>query len=64
MPTIMNIGQGAVQLSHMSIVNSITYDQKRRDLMINYRNSTAYFAGILVPAISFIMFSYVKDNND
>jgi len=63
-PSIMNIGQGAVQLSHMSIVNSITYDQKRRDGMINYRNSTAYFAGILVPAISFVMFSYVKDNND
>jgi len=25
-PSLMNIGQGAIQLSHMSIVNSITYD--------------------------------------
>ena len=25
-PSMMNIGQGAIQLSHMSIVNSISYD--------------------------------------
>jgi hypothetical protein len=48
----------------MSIVNSITYDQARRDILINYRNSCAYFAGIFVPAVSFYLFSYVEDELD
>ena len=48
----------------MSIVNSITYDQKRRDMLINYRNSCSYFAGIFVPAVSFIMFSEVDNELD
>jgi len=60
-PSLMNVGQGAIQLSHMSIVNSISYDQKRRDLLINYRNSCSYFAGIFVPAISFLMFTFVDN---
>ena len=63
-PSIMNIGQGSVQLSHMSIVNSITYDQQRRDLMINYRNSCSYFAGIFLPVTSFFMFKYVDAQMD
>lgn len=63
-PGIMNIGQGAIQLSHMSIVNSITYDQRRRDILINYRNSTSYFAGIFVPITSFVMFTYYDNELD
>ena len=63
-PGIMNIGQGAIQLSHMSIVNSITYDQKRRDILINMRNSCSYAAGIIVPALSFYMFTHIESDND
>lgn len=48
----------------MSVVNSITYDQKRRDLLINYRNSCSYFAGIIVPGISFLMFANVNNELD
>jgi len=62
-PGLMNIGQGAIQLSHMSIVNSITYDQKRRDMMINFRNSCSYFSGIFLPTVSFIMFTNFEDEN-
>ena len=60
-PTLMNIGQGGMQLSHLSLLNSITYDQRRRDKLINYRNSCAYAAGIVVPAISFFSFTYFSD---
>ena len=48
----------------MSIVNSISYDQKRRDMLINYRNSFSYFGGIFVPIISFIMFTEVENEID
>ena len=50
-----------MQLSHLSLLNSITYDQRRRDKLINYRNSCAYAAGIVVPAISFFSFTYFSD---
>jgi Na+/melibiose symporter-like transporter len=64
LPSLMNIGQGAIQLAHMSIVNSMTYDQKRRDYLINYRNSCAYATGIFVPAISYYIFKNVVNNED
>jgi Na+/melibiose symporter-like transporter len=63
-PSIMNIGQGAFQLSHMSIVNSLSYDQHRRDILLNYRNSSQYTAGLLVPTISYFMFVYIDDDLD
>ena len=55
-PSVLNIGQGSFQLSHLSIVNSLSYDQHRRDNLLNYRNAGSYTAGFLVPAISFFMF--------
>jgi len=64
LPSIMLIGQGGMQLTHLSIMNSITYDQRHRDKLINYRNSCAYAAGIFVPAVSFISFSNVKEEFD
>ena len=48
----------------MSIMNSITYDQRRRDKLINYRNSVAYAAGIFVPAVSFCSFSFIHEEFD
>lgn len=64
LPSVMLIGQGGMQLTHLSIMNSITYDQRHRDKLINYRNSCAYAAGIYVPAVSFLSFSYVKEEFD
>ena len=64
LPSIMLIGQGGMQLTHLSIMNSITYDQRHRDKLINYRNSCAYAAGIFVPTVSFISFSNVKEEFD
>lgn len=39
LPAIFNIGWAAVQISTMSIIVSITYDQKQRDSLISYRNA-------------------------
>lgn len=64
LPSIMMIGQGAIQLSHMSIVNSMSYDQKRRDVLINYRNSCAYGAGIFIPLLSYYIFTNVDEDFD
>jgi Na+/melibiose symporter-like transporter len=50
-----------MQLSHLSLLNSITYDQRRRDKLINYRNSCSYIAGIIVPGISWYSFSNFTD---
>ena len=63
-PSLMLIGQGAIQLSHMSIVNSMSYDQKRRDVLINYRNSCAYIAGVFIPFLSYYIFTNVKEDFD
>lgn len=61
---LMQIGKGGMQLAHLSILNSITYDQKRRDMLINYRNSVAYAAGLIVPLVSFFMFQHVTSEQD
>jgi len=45
-------------------MNSITYDQKRRDQLINYRNSVAYAAGLIVPGLSTYLFNYVETEQD
>jgi Na+/melibiose symporter-like transporter len=55
----MQIGKGGMTLAHLSLMNSITYDQKRRDQLINYRNSVAYAAGLIVPGLSTYLFNYV-----
>lgn len=64
LPSIMLIGQGGMQLTHLSIMNSLTYDQRRRDNLINYRNSVAYAAGIFVPLLSYMCFKYLETEFD
>jgi len=39
LPALFNIGWAAVQISTMSIIVAITFDQKQRDLLIAYRNA-------------------------
>jgi Na+/melibiose symporter-like transporter len=58
------MGQGAIMLSHLAIVNSITYDQLRRETLLNYRNSSGYGAGILVPFFTFFLFTYIDNQID
>ena len=57
---IFNIGWAAVQVSHMSIVNSLTYDQEKRDIMINSRNGFTYAANIAMLSFSMVLFIFEK----
>lgn len=59
-PMIFNIGWAAVQVSHMSIVNSLTYDQEKRDIMINSRNGFTYAANIAMLSFSMVLFIFEK----
>jgi Na+/melibiose symporter-like transporter len=60
LPAIFNIGWAAVQISHMSIVNQLSYSQRRRDRMVNSRNSFTYIANITVLSISLVLFVVVS----
>jgi len=44
----------------MSIVNSITYSQRRRDKMINYRNGFTYIASVFILVLALILFISVS----
>ena len=55
--SICNIGWASVQISTMTIVNELTFDQNKRDVMINSRNGFTYTANIFILALAFILFS-------
>jgi Na+/melibiose symporter-like transporter len=44
----------------MSIVNQLSYSQRRRDRMVNSRNSFTYTANITVLSISLVLFVVVS----
>jgi Na+/melibiose symporter-like transporter len=56
MPAIFNVGWAAVQISHMAIVNQLSYGQRRRDTMVNGRNIFTYVANIFMLSLSLILF--------
>ena len=56
LPAIFNVGWACVQISHLSIVNSLSYGQRRRDVMVNGRNIFTYFANIFMLTLSLIFF--------
>ena len=56
-PATFNIGWAAVQISTMAIVNELTYDQEKRDLMINCRNGFTYTANIFVLGLALLLFT-------
>lgn len=60
LPAIFNIGWASVQISHMSIVNTLSYSQRRRDQMVNSRNSFTYAANITVLTVSLLLFIVIN----
>ena len=60
-PAIFNVGWASVQIAHLSIVNSLSYSQRKRDQMINNRNGFTYAANIFMLAFSLILFLFVTD---
>jgi len=62
LPAVFNIGWASVQIAHMSIVNTLTYSQRRRDKLINYRNGFTYIASVSILVLALILFMTVSDN--
>ena len=61
MPAIFNVAWASIQIAHLAIVNTITYSQRRRDKMINYRNGFTYIANVTVLAVALLVFLTVSD---
>lgn len=59
LPAIFNVGWAAVQISTMSIVVAITYDQKQRDSLISYRNACTFGSNLLTLTIALFLFDNV-----
>lgn len=59
-PMVFNVGWASVQVSHMSVVNSLTYDAVKRDKMINSRNGFTYAANIAMLSFSMVLFIFEK----
>jgi Na+/melibiose symporter-like transporter len=60
-PAIFNVGWASVQIAHLAIVPQLSYSQRKRDNMVNYRNSLTYAANIFVLGFSTILFLWIKD---
>ena len=54
-----NVGWAMVQISHMSLTNSLTPIKRRRDLMIGLRTGFTYVANVAVLLLAFIMFKTI-----
>ena len=55
--SLFNIGWASVQISHMSVVNSLTYSPQKRDKLVAFRNTFTYIANISVLLASLVVFS-------
>lgn len=60
---IFNVGWASVQIATMSIVNSLTYSQRKRDIMVSDRNGFRYTANFGFLVLALIIFATVKDNH-
>ena len=61
LPALFNIGWAAVQISTMSIIVSITYDQKQRDSLISYRNAWTFGSNLFTLWAALLLFEYVPN---
>lgn len=60
-PSLFNIGWAACQVSHMSLVPSLTISRVRRDVLNNLRNTFTFIANLWVLLFAFILFAIVDD---
>ena len=58
LPALFNVGWAAVQISTMSIIVSITYDQKMRDSLISYRNAWTFGSNLFTLIVALLLFEY------
>ena len=61
-PSIFNIGWAAVQISHMSLVPSLTCSRKKRDYLNNSRNTFNFIANLTILGSALIVFQTIPDS--
>jgi len=60
-PSLSNVGWAATQVSHMSLVPSLTLSRKQRDTLNSLRNTFSYIANVYCLVVAFIIFLVVKE---
>lgn len=60
-PAIFNIGWAALQISHMSLVPSLTCSRKRRDKLNNLRNTFTFVSNFVVLGMGVIIFKVMNN---
>lgn len=61
LPSLFNIGWASVQVSHMSLLPSISINRKNKDLMVRLRTAFTFFAQLSSLFLSFIVFYFIRD---
>lgn len=64
LPAVFNVGWACVQISHLAIVNNLSYSQRRRDDMIEGRNVFTYVANIFMLTVSLALFCTMSSGPD
>ena len=59
--SVYNVGWAGCQISHMSVVNSITYSTQRRDRLISLRNAFTFIANIFVLGTALLLFALLDN---
>eukprot|EP00357_Protocruzia_adherens_P002478 CAMPEP_0114981008 /NCGR_PEP_ID=MMETSP0216-20121206/5297_1 /TAXON_ID=223996 /ORGANISM="Protocruzia adherens, Strain Boccale" /LENGTH=532 /DNA_ID=CAMNT_0002342615 /DNA_START=87 /DNA_END=1685 /DNA_ORIENTATION=+ len=59
--SLFNVGWASCQISHMSLVPSLSASSKRRDVLINLRTAFTYFSNVLVLLLALMFFKFVSD---
>ena len=61
LPSLFNIGWAAVQVSHMSLLPSISINKKNKDSMVRLRTGFTFISQFFSLVLSFIIFDLVED---
>ncbi len=61
LPSLFNIGWAAVQVSHMSLLPSISINKKNKDSMVRLRTGFTFISQFITLVLSFIIFDLVED---
>jgi len=61
LPSLFNIGWAAVQVSHMSLLPSISVNKKNKDSMVRLRTGFTFISQFMSLVLSFIIFDLVED---
>ena len=60
-PSLFNIAWATVQVSHMSLLPSLTLNRKKRDQMTRFRNGFTFGAQFLFLCLSLLCFNFIQN---